>query len=158
MPPEISVKALAAVKPEKIGDTLIDYAGKLYAQRETEMGSENVRLLERLLMLRTIDTLWTEHLTAMDHLRQSVGLQSVRQIDPLVVYKKEGHAYFDSLLASIQHDIVHVMFKANITREETPPRKPPLQKAAVPAADRKVGRNDPCPCGSGKKYKHCCGK
>ncbi len=156
LPSELSAAALSQVKSQKISDTLVDYAARLYGQREKEIGADNVRLLERLIMLRTIDSLWTDHLTNMDHLRQSVGLQSVRQIDPLVIYKKEGHAYFDSLLASIQHDVARIIFKASITTKEAPPSKQP-QKAAVPVGKR-VGRNDPCPCGSGKKYKHCCGR
>ncbi|PIX26925.1 MAG: hypothetical protein COZ67_04980, partial [Chloroflexi bacterium CG_4_8_14_3_um_filter_45_15] len=73
------------------------------------------------------------------------------QQDPLVVYKKEGHALFQALLASIQHDVVRSIYHVSISKE------PPRQKQAV-AAGKKVGRNDPCPCGSGKKYKHCCGK
>jgi len=102
--------------------------------------------------------LWMEHLTAMDHLRQEVGLYAVRQVDPLVIYKKEGHAYFESLLANIRHDVTHTIYKVSITRREAPVQKrPPVQKVAVPAG-HKVGRNDPCPCGSGKKFKHCCGK
>jgi preprotein translocase subunit SecA len=152
---ELSVASLSSVSPEQIGETLNAYADKLYDQREIEMGADNIRLLERLIMLRTIDDLWKEHLTAMDHLRQKVGLESMRQIDPLVIYKKEGHAYFESLLASIQHDLVHTIFKASITmKESSPPRQP--QKAAIPI-NKKLGRNDPCHCGSGKKYKHCCG-
>lgn len=113
----------------------------------------NMRLLERLVMLKVIDDHWKEHLTAMDHLRQSVGLESVRQIDPLVVYKKKGGDYFDSLMADIQHDIVHTIYKVSIEKREAPAP----QRAPVPAG-HKVGRNDPCPCGSGKKYKHCHGK
>jgi preprotein translocase subunit SecA len=109
-------------------------------------------------MLKTIDDLWKEHLTMMDHLRQSVSLQAVRQLDPLVVYKKEGHALFESLLANIQHDLVHTIYKITVTRKEAvPPAKAP-PKPLAPTSGKKVGRNDPCPCGSGKKYKHCCGK
>jgi preprotein translocase subunit SecA len=152
---ELSVASLSSVSPEQIGETLNAYADKLYDQREIEMGADNIRLLERLIMLRTIDDLWKEHLTAMDHLRQKVGLESMRQIDPLVIYKKEGHAYFESLLASIQHDLVHTIFKASITMKETQSPRPP-QKSGIPTS-KKLGRNDPCPCGSGKKYKHCCG-
>jgi preprotein translocase subunit SecA len=88
----------------------------------------------------------------MDHLRQKVGLESVRQIDPLVVYKKEGGDYFDSLTAGIKHTIVRMIFRTNLEKREAAPRPP-----AAPAGAR-VGRNDPCPCGSGKKYKHCHGK
>ncbi|MDD5648012.1 MAG: preprotein translocase subunit SecA, partial [Dehalococcoidia bacterium] len=137
---------------KQITERLIDYTRKVYELREKDQGPEQMRLLERLVMLRVIDDHWKEHLTAMDHLRQSVGLQSVRQIDPLVVYKKEGGAYFDSLMAGIQHDIVHTIFKVSIEKKELPTRRP----SAVPG--QKVGRNDPCPCGSGKKYKHCHGK
>jgi preprotein translocase subunit SecA len=157
LPPELNINSLSRLKTEQIADTLIDYAEKLYEQREKEMGAENMRLLERLVMLRTIDDLWKVHLTAMDHLRQSVGLESARQIDPLVVYKKEGGNYFDSLVASIQHDIAHTIYRVSITKKEPPPQRQPQKKVAVPAG-KKVGRNDPCPCGSGKKYKHCCGR
>jgi preprotein translocase subunit SecA len=107
-------------------------------------------------MLRVIDSLWMEHLTTMDHLRQGAGLQAMRQIDPLVIYKKEGHALFESLLANIQHDVAHTIYKVGITKEEAQAQRQP-QKVAVPAG-KKVGRNDPCLCGSGKKYKHCCGR
>ena len=142
--------------PKQITDKLTDYAEQLYEQREKEIGAENMRLLERLVMLRTIDSLWKDHLTAMDELRQRAGLYAVRQVDPLVIYKKEGHAYFDSLLASIQHDVANTIYKVSITKKEAPAQRQ-AQKVAVPAG-RKVGRNDPCPCGSGKKYKHCCGR
>jgi preprotein translocase subunit SecA len=156
LPAQLSTSSLSTMKSERIGDTLIAYAEQLYEQHEKEMGADNMRLLERLIMLKTIDDLWKEHLTAMDHLRQRVSLESVRQIDPLVVYKKEGGNYFDSLVASIQHGLVHTIYKASITKKESPAQRQP-QKVAVPAF-KKVGRNDPCPCGSGKKYKHCCGK
>ena len=103
-------------------------------------------------MLQVIDRLWMEHLTAMEHMRQGIGLRAAAQQNPLVVYKKEGLNLFDALLASIQHDVAHSIYHVNITKE------PPRQKEAVVAGGRKVGRNAPCPCGSGKKYKHCCGK
>ncbi len=154
--PQLNANILSGMKPEQIEEEMIEYAEKLYEQREKELGSDNMRLLERLVMLRTIDNLWKEHLTAMDHLRQRVGLYAVRQIEPLVMYKTEGHALFDSLLANIQHDLVHTIYKASITTKEAPVQRQP-QKVAVPAG-RKIGRNDPCPCGSGKKYKHCCGR
>ena len=132
---------------KKIGD----YAVDLYSQREREIGPDNMRIAERIVMLRVIDHLWMEHLTAMEHMRQGIGLQSVAQRDPLVAYKREGHTLFNSLLASIQHDVVHSIYHVGIARET------PRKKEAV-MAGKKVGRNDPCPCGSGKKYKHCCGR
>jgi preprotein translocase subunit SecA len=154
--PQLNADTLAQMKPKEVEEMFIEYAEQLYEQKEKEEGSDNMRLLERLIMLRTIDNLWKEHLTAMDHLRQQAGLQAMRQIDPLVVYKKEGHALFDSLLANIQHDLVHLIFRASIVKKEAPVQTQ-FQKKAIPAG-KKVGRNDPCPCGSGKKYKHCCGR
>jgi preprotein translocase subunit SecA len=159
MPPQLTPAALAQVKPKQATEKLIDYAHELYEQREKEIGSQDTRLLERVVMLRTIDSLWMEHLTAMDHLRQDASLHAMGQIDPLVIYKKEGHALFESLMANIRHDVVHNIYKLSITRQEVPQQKQPqkqAQKFAIPSG-RKIGRNDPCPCGSGKKYKHCCG-
>ena len=156
LPPELNVNALSQMKSKQIADKLTEYTEQLYEQRETETGGDNMRLLERLVMLRTIDSLWKDHLTEMDHLRQRAGLSAIRQLDPLVVYKKEGHALFNSLLASIQHDVVHTIYKASITVKQASAQRQ-SQKAAVPTG-KKVGRNAPCPCGSGKKYKHCCGK
>ncbi|PIW40483.1 MAG: preprotein translocase subunit SecA, partial [Chloroflexi bacterium CG15_BIG_FIL_POST_REV_8_21_14_020_46_15] len=124
----------------------------LYEQKEKEIGSENMRLIERVVMLRVIDKLWMEHLTAMEDMRQGIGLRAVGQQDPLMVYKREGRALFDGLLASIQHDVARNIYRVNLVKKE-----PPRQKQAV-IAGKKVGRNDPCPCGSGKKYKHCCGR
>ncbi|MBN1689702.1 MAG: preprotein translocase subunit SecA, partial [Dehalococcoidia bacterium] len=152
LPENIADMQLDKLGKKQIAGRLIDYTRQVYDLREKNQGAEQMRLLERLVMLRVIDDHWKEHLTAMDHLRQSVGLQSVRQIDPLVVYKKEGGAYFDSLMAGIQHDIVHTIFKVSIEKKELPARRP------SPTPGQKVGRNDPCPCGSGKKYKHCHGK
>jgi preprotein translocase subunit SecA len=156
LPPQINPGTLSQMRPREITEKLIEYAEQLYEQREKEQGTENMRLLERLVMLRAVDSLWMEHLTAMDHLREQAGLYAMRQIEPIVVYKKEGHALFESLTASIQHDVVHTIYKVSITKKEAPAQRQP-QKVAVPAG-KKVGRNEPCPCGSGKKYKHCCGR
>jgi preprotein translocase subunit SecA len=156
VPPEINPQALKQMKPNEITDKLIEYAQQLYEQREKDIGSDNMRIVERLVMLRAIDSLWKEHLTAMDHLRQQAGLYAARQIDPIVAYKKEGHDFFQSLIAGIQHDVVHTIYKVNIEKKAAPVQRQP-QKVAVPAG-KKVGRNEPCPCGSGKKYKHCCGR
>jgi preprotein translocase subunit SecA len=152
LPENIQDMQLDKLGGKQLTERLIDYSRQVYELREKEQGVVQMRLLERLVMLRVIDDHWKEHLTAMDHLRQSVGLESVRQIDPLVVYKKKGGAYFDSLMADIQHDIVHTIYKVNIEKREAPAHKP------SPLPGQKVGRNDPCPCGSGKKYKHCHGK
>jgi preprotein translocase subunit SecA len=163
------------MRPNEISEKLIEYAEQLYEQREKNMGSDNMRKLERLVMLLGeagailfaggrwderrkggIDGQWMEHLTAMDRLRQQAGLYAAKQIDPIVAYKKEGYAFFESLKAGIQHDVVHTIYKVNIEKKEAPAQRQ-TQKVAVPAG-KKVGRNEPCPCGSGKKYKHCCGR
>ncbi len=154
--PEINPKALSQLRPNQISERLTEYAEQLYEQREKEIGSDNMRLMERLVMLRAIDSLWKNHLTEMDHLRQQAGLYAARQVDPIVAYKKEGHSFFESLIAGIQHDVVHTIYKVNIEKKEAPAQRQ-TQKVTVPAG-KKVGRNEPCPCGSGKKYKHCCGK
>jgi preprotein translocase subunit SecA len=152
LPPEFRSDGLSELSAPQITEKLIDYAIELYDQREQELGPENMRMAERLVMLRAIDRLWMEHLTEMEHLRQGIGLRAVGQEQPLVVYKREGHASFEALLAGIQHDVVHSIYHVGIAKDA-----PQKKKEAVPVG-KKVGRNDPCPCGSGKKYKHCCGK
>jgi preprotein translocase subunit SecA len=151
LPPQFRSDGLSELSDTQIAEKLTDYAIELYNQREQELGPDNMRLAERLVMLRVIDQLWMNHLTDMEHLRQGIGLRAAGQEQPLVVYKREGHASFEALLASIQHDVVHNIYHVGIAKET------PKRKEAVPVG-KKVGRNDPCPCGSGKKYKHCCGR
>ncbi len=152
LPQQFRSDGLSGLGEEQMIGKLTDYATELYNQREQELGPENMRIAERLVLLRVIDRLWMEHLTAMEHLRQGIGLRAVGQEQPLVVYKREGHACFEALLASIQHDVAHTIYHVGLAKEA-----PQKKKEAVPAGKR-AGRNDPCPCGSGKKYKHCCGK
>ncbi len=151
LPPQFRSDGLSELSAKQITEKFTDYATELYNQREQELGPDNMRIAERLVMLRVIDLLWMEHLTAMDHMRQGIGLRAVGQEQPLIVYKREGHALFEALLASIQHDVARSIYRVGIAKEA------PQKKEAVMAGKR-VGRNDPCPCGSGKKYKHCCGK
>ncbi len=158
MPSDLDKEKIENGRAEDIRDRLIEYAAEVYENREKEIGSNDMRIVERLVMLKVIDDLWKEHLTAMDHLRQSVGLQAMRQIDPLVIYKKEGHALFQALTDSIQHDLVHSIFKISISREKAPQRQAPKPPPQPVQQGKKVGRNDPCPCGSGKKFKHCHGR
>ena len=158
LPPQIGKYGFSELNSKQIAGKLSDYAIDVYDQREQEVGSDNMRLIERLVMLRVIDRLWMEHLTAMEHMRQGIGLRAAGQQDPLGVYKREGHALFDALLASIQHDVAHSIHHVGITKNVTASEaKQPRKKTPV-LAGKKVGRNDPCPCGSGKKYKYCCGK
>jgi len=157
LPPDMNPQALADVRPEDIESRLIELAESLYDFKEKDLGEENMRMLERLVMLRVLDGLWTEHLTMMDHMRQGIGLQAVGQSDPLVAYKREGHALFQSLMANIRHDLVHLIYNANIVKREPSQQTAASKRHAAPT-NKETGRNDPCPCGSGKKYKKCCGK
>jgi preprotein translocase subunit SecA len=171
LPPDFTPEKLAEMKPGDIEDLLVEHSIALYDKREAELTPENMRILERLLMLRIIDNYWVEHLTNMDNMRQGVGLHAVAQRDPLQVYKKEGLELFDDMMDGIRHDMVHNIFNMNITKGTPPPKQTasPMAKAAKASGGdmgkgaekvdgKKVGRNDPCPCGSGKKYKHCCGQ
>ena len=168
LPPALNKNTLSGMKPQEIEDRLTEAAKSLYEEREKQFGPDNMRMLERLVMLRTIDSLWVEHLTAMEHIRQGIGLYAVAQQDPLVAYKREGHTLFQNLLSTIRHDVAHTIYRVEIRKQEAPQRAPspaPVQAAArsnrkqrMKVAGKKVGRNDPCPCGSGKKYKYCCGR
>ncbi len=170
LPPAANASTLSQMKPKQIEEKLIEQAEALYEEREKELGSDNMRVLERLVMLRTIDNLWVEHLTHMEDMRQDVGLYAMgRQRDPLVIYKSEGYNQFQSLLSTIQHDVVHTIYHVGIVKKEAPQQVPAAMAQAAAGRDagskqplkvgsRKVGRNDPCPCGSGKKYKKCCGR
>jgi preprotein translocase subunit SecA len=171
LPPELTATALVQMKPGQIEERLIEQANTLYEQKEQELGADKMRVLERLLMLRIIDSLWVEHLTWMDDMRHGIGLQAAAQRDPLVAYKREGAAQFDALMDTIRHDVVHSIYHVSLTRQPVKKRVPAMarmvagrgdggsrQPQRVKVAGKKVGRNDPCPCGSGKKYKYCCGR
>ncbi len=129
-----------------------------YQKKEKEVGEENMRKIEKIIFLRTLDMLWMDHLENMEHLRDSVRLRAYGQRDPLVEYKNEGHKMFQQLLSTIESTVANTILKVSLvpqSAEVSPvsssaPRSQPLGRPA------KVGRNDPCPCGSGKKYKNCC--
>ena len=170
LPPDlIEDRGRPGLHKEEIEDKLSKYAEELYEQREEELGPDSVRLLERLLTLRTVDVHWVQHLTSMDNLRQGIGLHAYGQRDPLVMYKTEGSRMFQELLDRIHHDIVHSVYRVSLApaagtrRTDSKPAASPMaavssrQREPVPAGGRKVGRNDPCPCGSKKKYKRCHG-
>ncbi len=121
-------------------------------------------------MLRIIDSLWVEHLTAMENMRLEAGWQTLRQVRAVDAYKSEGYKQFQTLLSTIQHDVVHTIYHVRIERREASQKAPsPMAQVATDTtvgskkpkqrvAGKKIGRNAPCPCGSGKKYKHCCGR
>jgi len=166
-PPAINASALSQMKPREIEDRLVEQAEALYEEREKKLVSDNMRVLERLVMLRIIDSLWVEHLTAMEHMRLEAGWQTLRQVRAVDAYKSEGYKQFQTLLSTIQHDVVHTIYHVGIVKREAPQGVPsPTAQVAsgsrsskrLKAGGKKVGRNAPCPCGSGKKYKHCCGR
>ena len=147
---------------------LITLADELYTAREQKLGSEVMRQVERFVLLRTVDNLWIRHLTDLDNLREGIGLRAYGHQDPLVAFQRETHQMYDDLVASIQHDASRVIYHVEV--QEAPQR--PVARVARPqrvaqgvapeapqrpiAQERIIGRNDPCPCGSGKKYKNCC--
>jgi preprotein translocase subunit SecA len=151
---------------EETIDVLEEDATRAYEEVEARFGPELMRTVERRVLLSVIDRLWVEHLTAMDDLREGVGLQAYGQRDPLVVYKTEGFRMFELLLAHIQHDTVHTLFRVQPAVAQQPTRTRITEEATTtnigedaktPRRSKKIGANAPCWCGSGKKYKRCHG-
>jgi preprotein translocase subunit SecA len=121
-----------------------------YLKKEKEVGEEKMRQIEKVVSLRIIDAFWMEHLENMEHLRDSVRLRAYGQRDPLVEYKSEGHRMFQKLLGAVDLSIAETITRVSIVQE-------PVRSQAA-GSKSEAGRNDPCPCGSGKKYKKCHGK
>jgi preprotein translocase subunit SecA len=174
LPPEFNAESLAPLKAGEIEDKLMQQAELLLDQKENEIGPDYIKLLERVLINR-IDNYWIDHLTKMDNMRQGIGLQAIGstvQDGALHLYKREGHRLFEAMTTAIRHNVAHIIFNLNITKGPPPAKQTssPMTKVTGAArggnngkptekvAGKKVGRNDPCPCGSGKKYKHCCGQ
>jgi len=156
---------------EKLVSYFQDLVGHAYRDRENQLGPETVRQIEKTVLLRTIDELWMTHLEEMEHLRDSVGLRAYGQRDPLVEYKTEGHRLFQDFLGALNKQVAGLVFRVGLITQPQPvqyivPAKEgelnashqSSNKVGRPtAAKAKVGRNDLCPCGSGKKYKKCHG-
>jgi preprotein translocase subunit SecA len=151
---------------EELREMLLDEANAFYGERERRMGEETMRELERVVILRTVDAKWMSHIDAMDELRHGVGLRAYGQRDPLVEYKREAYEMFHEMIHLIKEESIRLLYRAQVM---APPQRqavavanetPPSDGTAVhgPARSEKVGRNEPCPCGSGKKHKKCCGK
>ena len=164
---------LDGLTPEGLSQMAVDAALEVYAGREAEFGEEMIRQMERYFLLQTIDTLWKDHLLSMDHLKEGIGLRGYAQQNPLLIYKKEGFEMFEALMDRIKAETIGILFRIQLQRDEPVTElehkeKQPLvysggesqapKKKPVRRKEKKVGRNDPCPCGSGKKYKKCCGK
>jgi preprotein translocase subunit SecA len=126
-----------------------------------------MRQLERTVVLSVIDNKWREHLAEMDYLRSGIGLRAMGQRDPLVEYQREGFAYFEELVDAVKHDATRYMFHVDVVQQQQAPQASVTTSSAksvqqmrtrqVVRSGEKIGRNAPCPCGSGKKYKRCHG-
>jgi preprotein translocase subunit SecA len=156
---------------EGLAELIFESAMKAYEEKETNFGAEEFRGLERMAVLQVVDNFWKEHLLSMDHLKEGIGLRGYGQQDPLVVYKREGFDMFSQMIERIKKETVRLLFRVQIARPEEIAAKEKARqekisyshgeegaKTPVRRTHKKVGRNQPCPCGSGKKYKKCCGK
>ncbi|MBD0306496.1 MAG: preprotein translocase subunit SecA, partial [Nitrospiraceae bacterium] len=157
---------------EALREELLERARHAYRRKEEELGSDLLRYLEKMVLLQVIDHHWKDHLLAMDQLRDGIGLRGYGQKDPLIEYKREGFDMFAAMMGRIKGDTLDRLFHVQAVREAPPPVAQPaapsrmvLNRGEEPAAQQtvhrdhdKVGRNDPCPCGSGKKYKKCHGR
>ena len=167
LPMSVTVASVENLAHEDIKTELFQETLQAYEARERQIGSERLRDFERYLMLRVIDTKWMDNLQNMDDLREGIGLQAYGQRDPLVMYKMEAYKMFKEMNEETQLEVVRFLAHIREEREEAPKQQRRVRPimtnrdegGAVPQrkVDKKVGRNDQCPCGSGKKYKKCCG-
>ena len=163
---------LEAMSRDELAGHLKDIAEKGYQDRELMFGEANMRELEKVVMLKVVDGKWMEHLDHMDMLREGIGLRAFGQKNPLIEYKIEAYDMFQEMIGKIQEDIANLMYRVSIVTEQQQQLEDHLKNAkAVHGGDEAeetkqqpvvkkedIGRNDPCPCGSGKKYKNCCGR
>ncbi|MFY9457548.1 MAG: preprotein translocase subunit SecA [Candidatus Spechtbacterales bacterium] len=160
VPDDFHLKLTAATKNagephelrEKLFSNILDVAKKAYQEKREKLGSDRMTELEKFILLRTLDVIWMDHLETMESLRDSVRLRAYGQKDPLVEYKREGLAMFERLLGAWQTQVVLTVFKVELKEA---PQTPKTQNVS---SQKTIGRNDPCYCGSGKKYKKCHGK
>ena len=165
---DVTINDLRGKDPEEMIEFIWNKVRARYDEKESRIPAEQMREFERVIVLRAVDTKWMEHIDAMEQLRQGIHLRAYGQIDPLREYQMEGYAMFEAMIASIEEEVARYIMKAeiesNLERREVAKgeavhpkegeevKRKPVKKAV------EVGRNDPCPCGSGKKYKHCCGR
>ncbi len=166
----INIQPDLSLSRNELADKISAAVKQMYDQKEKEAGSEIIRYMEKVVLLQVIDTQWKDHLLGIDHLKEGIGLRGYAQKDPLVEYKKEAFELFADMSGRIINEVLMRLFRIQVKHEgETEIKEQPRQQQLVynrgtgdeprqPVhKDRKVGRNDPCPCGSGKKYKKCCG-
>ncbi|BDR79917.1 protein translocase subunit SecA [Clostridium tetani] len=164
----IKVEHLENLSNDEIKEKLYDIAKNIYTDKEEEFESEQMRDIERVILLRVVDTKWMDHIDNMDHLKQGIGLRAYKQQDPVQAYQFEGSQMFDEMIYNIKVDTVRYLFRVQI--EKAPEREQVAKETSTNQGgddtlkkqpikkEPKIGRNDLCPCGSGKKYKNCCGR
>ncbi|MDD4834780.1 MAG: preprotein translocase subunit SecA, partial [Lutispora sp.] len=159
----LKLEDISGLIKEELKEVLMDKALKLYEAKEAEVGSENMRELERVILLKVVDSKWMDHLDAMDQLREGINLRAFGQQDPVQAYQIEGYDMFLELIKSIKEETIKYIYNVNVNR--IPQREQVAEEVATNqeksggnkpiVKEDKIGRNDPCPCGSGKKYKKC---
>ena len=169
---DIDEDAMDGLNREGLAQLIYETCISVYDEKEAAIGAEDFRGLERIVMLQTVDNLWKDHLLSMDHLKEGIGLRGYAQQDPLIVYKKEGFDLFQDMISRVKEETLGILFRIQISEPKRIDdlRQPkeqkmffsggdePQKKKPVKRNQKKIGRNAPCPCGSGKKYKKCCGK
>ncbi|EJT5924895.1 preprotein translocase subunit SecA [Clostridium perfringens] len=167
---KFTVEELKTNSNEEITRKFIECAREIYKEKEEFVGSEQMREIERVIILRVVDTKWMDHIDDMDHLKQGIGLRAYKQQDPIQAYQMEGSAMFDEMINNIKIDTVRYLFHVKVEAEKPQRERVAKETGASHGGDSqkikkkpvkkepKVGRNDLCPCGSGKKYKSCCGR
>jgi preprotein translocase subunit SecA len=159
---DLKQEELLGMTKEEVQDLVGEKTHALYEAREEELGSETMREIEKAIMLRIIDNKWMDHIDAMDQLRNGINLRAYAQRDPLIEYQFEAFEAFQAMVFSIKEDVVRYILRVRII--EKPEEKKMVTNQGESAEKQpvhvgtKIGRNDPCPCGSGKKYKKCCGR
>jgi preprotein translocase subunit SecA len=159
---------LRTISKEEIITELNTKAGEIYEAKEAQYGKDVIRELERVVLLRTVDTKWMAHIDDMEELKKGIGLRSYGQRNPVIEYRYEGFEMFDAMVESIREDTVRALLTIRLQENVAPEREQVAQPDAPnagagdgsfsdePVRVNKIGDNDPCPCGSGKKYKKCC--
>jgi len=165
---QLSEEEKASFDKVDLKEKLMDIVHKIYEYKEKDLGTELMRELERVVLLKVVDEKWMDHIDAMDQLKHGIGLRAYGQRDPVIEYKFEGFQMFEEMIKSIQEDSIRLLVRSRIDKEHAPQREKVAEPVNASHGDDgpkkpvtnkdKVGRNDPCPCGSGKKYKVCCGK
>lgn len=168
---EYTAQEIETLRIDQVVDLLKTRATEIYQEKEKSLQAEQMRELERVVLLKTVDRYWMEHIDNMSELKQGIHLRSYAQRDPVVEYQIEGFEMFDEMISLIREDTVKILLTMRITTEQQPKREQlakPIQAShgtessktvrQQPVRSNKVGRNDTCPCGSGKKYKKCCGQ